>query len=151
MALAINLLVQVEVFAILAISFNLLLGYAGLFSISQAVFYGLGAYTAGIVATQYGVNLFIGMLAGVILTGIVGAVVGAATVRVSDEFLVVVTLGLQVITSGVFSNLGITGGSGGLPGIPPFSPGPPVIPPHWPFLGVGAIFLAPLPATPPRL
>src|SRR5437763_2475132 len=88
MALAINLLVQVEVFAILAISFNLLLGYAGLFSISQAVFYGLGAYTAGIVATQYGVNLFIGMLAGVILTGIVGAVVGTAAVRVSDEFLV---------------------------------------------------------------
>jgi len=142
MALAINLLVQVEVFAILAISFNLLLGYAGLFSISQAVFYGLGAYTAGIVATQYGVNLFIGMLAGVILTGIVGAVVGAATVRVSDEFLVVVTLGLQVITSGVFSNLGITGGSVGLPGIPLFSLGPLVIQPNWQFVVMGAIFLA---------
>ena len=149
MALAINLLVQVEVFAILAISFNLLLGYAGLFSISQAVFYGLGAYNAGIVATQYGVNLFIGMLAGVILTGIVGAVVGAATVRVSDEFLVVVTLGLQVITSGVFSNLGITGGSVGLPGIPLFSLGPLVIQPNWQFGAKGcgdlqwdAIFLA---------
>ena len=142
MALAINLLVQVEVFAILAISFNLLLGYAGLFSISQAVFYGLGAYTTGIVATQYGVNLFIGMLAGVILTGIVGAVVGAAAVRVSDEFLVVVTLGLQVIASGVFSNLGITGGSVGLPGIPLFSLGPLVIQPNWQFVVMGAIFLA---------
>jgi ABC-type branched-subunit amino acid transport system permease subunit len=142
MALAINLLVQVEVFAILAISFNLLLGYAGLFSISQAVFYGLGAYTAGIVASQYGVNLFVGMLAGVILTGIVGAVVGAAAVRVSDEFLVVVTLGLQVIASGVFSNLGITGGSVGLPGIPLFSLGPLVIQPNWQFVVMGAIFLA---------
>ena len=142
MALAINLLVQVEVFAILAISFNLLLGYAGLFSISQAVFYGVGAYTAGIVATQYGVNLFMGMLAGVILTGIVGAVVGAAAVRVSDEFLVVVTLGLQVIASGVFSNLGITGGSVGLPGIPLFSLGPLVIQPNWQFVVMGAIVLA---------
>ena len=142
MALAINLLVQVEVFAILAISFNLLLGYAGLFSIPQAAFYGLGAYTTGIVATQYGVNLFIGMLAGVILTGIVGAVVGAAAVRVSDEFLVVVTLGLQVIASGVFSNLGITGGSVGLPGIPLFSLGPLVIQPNWQFVVMGAIFLA---------
>lgn len=141
MGLLTQVIVQIELFAILAISLNLQLGYSGLFSVAQGAFYGIGAYTAGITAIELGVNPFVALLLAIVATAIFGLIMGLTAVRVSGTFLVVATIGAQVIATGFFSNLSITGGSDGLTAIPYLSIGSLVIVPGWGFVVLGAAFV----------
>ena len=61
-----HILVMVALFAILATSFNLLIGYAGLFALSHAAFFGIGAYATAIVATKLGLPFPIPLLMGLL-------------------------------------------------------------------------------------
>ena len=55
----IHLAILVSIYAILGISLNLVVGYTGLLSITQAAFYGIGAYSTAILLTRYDLNFFI--------------------------------------------------------------------------------------------
>jgi ABC-type branched-subunit amino acid transport system permease subunit len=70
-----HILVMVAFYAILAASFNLLIGFAGLFALSQAAFFGVGAYTTAILATRLGLPFPLPIVAGVLLTAAVGMLV----------------------------------------------------------------------------
>jgi branched-chain amino acid transport system permease protein len=113
-----NLLALLAIFAIMGMSFNLLMGYAGQFSIAHGAFFGQGAYTTGILMRDYEWSFLPAMLASFLFAGLISVILGVAARRVTDVYLVILTLAWQVAAVELYSNLEITGGSGGLIGIP---------------------------------
>ena len=76
----INLAVLIGINAILAVTLNFILGYAGIFSIAHAIFFGIGAYTAAFVAMKFGADFAVATAAGMALSGAHFARAGAAGV-----------------------------------------------------------------------
>ena len=114
-----HILVMVSLYVILAVSFNLLIGFAGLFALSEAAFFGVGAYTTAILATKLGLAFPLPLLAGVVLTAALGLLVALPALRIGGDHLVIVTLALQIIVIAVMVNWrSVTGGTDGISGIP---------------------------------
>jgi branched-chain amino acid transport system permease protein len=113
-----NILVIMIIYAILAISLNLSLGFTGLFNMGHAAFFGIGAYTSALLALA-GMPFFISILLGALLAAICGAFLGATTLGLRGDYLCVVTIGFGEIVLAIFTNWdSVTRGSMGLPGIP---------------------------------
>lgn len=108
----------IALYATLAISLNLLVGYTGLISIAQAGVYGIGAYVTALVALHYTSNLLITMLLATVAGVLVSLVVALPALRLRNEYFLIATLGFQSIIFSLFMNLDITGGPNGLWGIP---------------------------------
>jgi branched-chain amino acid transport system permease protein len=120
-----QVLIFVCIFAILAGSFNLLVGYAGLFSIAHAAFFGIGAYVTALLTAPASavvdtpINLWLAMLLAVGFAAISGLVIAIPALRVSSDYLVVLSFGFQMVVFGIFLNwTEFTGGEGGVPGVP---------------------------------
>jgi branched-chain amino acid transport system permease protein len=114
-----HIAVMVALYAILAASFNLLIGFAGLFALSQAAFFGIGAYATAILATKLGLAFPLPIVLAVLLTAAVGMLVALPALRIGGDHLVIVTLALQIIVIAVMVNWrSVTGGTDGIPGIP---------------------------------
>ncbi|MCX5912020.1 MAG: branched-chain amino acid ABC transporter ATP-binding protein/permease [Deltaproteobacteria bacterium] len=115
-----HILILVIMYAILVQSLNLIMGYVGVISMGHAVFSGIGAYTAAILSIHLGSNFLIGLAVGFIFSGLVGALLALPSLRVRDEYLIVFTVGFQmVVFEFMLTARGITQGQGGIPGIPP--------------------------------
>ncbi|SDO65003.1 amino acid/amide ABC transporter membrane protein 2, HAAT family /amino acid/amide ABC transporter ATP-binding protein 1, HAAT family [Nakamurella panacisegetis] len=106
------------IFIILGLSFNLLLGYGGLLSVSHGGFFGVGAYVTAILITNNHLEFIPAVLIAAAITGVVSLSVGYAAGRLSDEFLFIVTIAVQVALVELFNNLSVTGRSAGFAGIP---------------------------------
>ena len=114
-----HIFVMVSMYIILASSFNLLIGYAGLFALSHAAFFGVGAYATAILAATYGLPFPVPLLASVLVTAVLGIVIALPALRIGGDYLVIVTLALQVIVTTVLINwTSLTGGTDGIRGIP---------------------------------
>jgi branched-chain amino acid transport system permease protein len=119
-----HVLVMVCLYAILASSFNLLIGFAGLFALSHAAFYGIGAYTAAIVVTSLGLPFPLPLIAAVIVAAATSVLIAVPALRVSGHYLVVISLALQIILIEVILNWGsLTGGTDGISNIPHYAIG----------------------------
>lgn len=100
-------------------SLNLVAGYTGLISIAHAAFYGIGAYTAALLSSRFGVNFLVAIPVAVVVAAIFGFVIGFPSLRIRDDFFVIATFGLQVIMFSIMNNwMDLTNGPLGLPGIP---------------------------------
>src|SRR6476469_4612554 len=86
------LVTEIYIFAIFAMSLDLLLGFTGLMSLGHAAFFGLGAYGVAVLGTIFGVNAWIGLLAGVILAGGGAALIGFFCVRTGGLAFLMLTL-----------------------------------------------------------
>jgi branched-chain amino acid transport system permease protein len=107
------------IYIILALSLNLLLGYAGLFSVGHGAFYGIGAYAAAILATKLGFPFWGEILAAASIAGLCGFVIGFPTLRLRGDYLALATFGFAVIIYSVFNNwYDLTRGPLGIRGIP---------------------------------
>jgi len=115
----VHVAINIALYAILGVSFNLLLGYTGLFAVSHAAFFGIGAYASALLALHAGLGFLWGMALGIVVAGLVGAVIALPALRVSGDYLVIVSFGLQTIVFSVMLNWqDVTRGVAGLPGIP---------------------------------
>ena len=135
-----HVLIMVSLYAILALSLNIIVGFAGLVSLGHAAFFGIGAYVSGLLMIKG-----LGFVSAFFLTGIITSVLGLClalpALRVKDDYLAIVTLGFGIIITLVFMNLDITGGPDGLVGIPPVTLwGKPVYS-KWAFLGLTTAIL----------
>ncbi|KAA2212339.1 branched-chain amino acid ABC transporter permease [Teichococcus oryzae] len=118
-AYLLNLATLATVFGILAASLNLLIGYAGIFSIAHAVFFGIGAYTGAQLAILFIPDVLLACLAGGVLAGALSLCLALPALRVRGEYFVAASLGLQMMAVTLFSEAhSLTGGHGGLVGIP---------------------------------
>ncbi len=115
----VNILVFVLTYAVLVQSLNLVMGYVGVISMGHAVFSAIGAYTAALISIHLGYNFLTGMAAGFLLAAIVGALLAIPSLRVRDEYLIVFTVGFQMVAyEFMLTARGITEGQGGIPNIP---------------------------------
>lgn len=118
----IHILVITGIYIILTLSLNLIVGYTGLAALGHIAFTCVGAYTSSLLALNYGISPWIGLLAGAVLAGIFGFIVGYPSLRLKGDYLALATFGLGVIVYSVAKNwVSLTRGPMGLPGIPPFS------------------------------
>lgn len=124
---ALGLATEVLIFAIFAMSLNLLVGFTGLFSFGHAAFFGIGAYTVVILDAQFGISPWIGLIGGVSLAVVAAAVIGRLSVRVGGIAFLLLTMAFaQLVYSVSLRWRDVTGGSDGLsavqsPGILNFS------------------------------
>jgi branched-chain amino acid transport system permease protein len=100
--------------AIVGLSMNVLVGYAGQISLAQAVFYGTGAFTVGFLVAVHKVPWLVGLpLAGVV-SALVALVIGFPALRIRGLQLAIATLGFQFAMQRVFFRIkGLTGGAAG--------------------------------------
>lgn len=121
-AYLLNLATLVCINAVLAITLNFIMGYAGIFSLAHAVFFGVGAYTAAWFAMHVSTSIFLAIPAAMLAAALLSLVLALPALRVRGEYFVAASLGLQVLAVTVFSEWkSFTGGLGGLIGIPPAS------------------------------
>jgi branched-chain amino acid transport system permease protein len=115
-----NLAVLVTINAILAVTLNFVLGYAGIFSMAHAVFFGVGAYTAALAAMTLGAGFFAATGASMLVAALISLALALPALRVRGEYFVAASLGLQMLAITVFSEWkSVTGGIGGVTNIPP--------------------------------
>ncbi len=114
-----HILILIGIYVILSVSLNLIAGYTGLLSIAHAAFYGVGAYVAALMAFNLHSPFLINVICAVILSGLLGALVGIPSLRIRDDYFIIATFAFQVITFSILNNwISFTGGPMGLPGIP---------------------------------
>jgi branched-chain amino acid transport system permease protein len=105
------------VYALLALSLNLIWGGVGLVNLGLAGFFAVGAY-ASAIATEVGAPVLIGWSAALVVGSVVGLVVTFATLRLRDDYLAIVTLGFaEVIRLIALNERWLTKGSDGISGI----------------------------------
>ncbi|MGQ9688015.1 MAG: branched-chain amino acid ABC transporter permease [Desulfobaccales bacterium] len=134
----------IGIHAILVVGLNLLLGYAGQISLGHAAFFGLGAYTSGILTATYGLNPWLALPVGLVVSGVSAFLVGVPALKLRGYYLAMATLGFGIIVYIIFNQTQAwTGGPSGLSGIPSLSlAGFPLDTPDrlflliWPILGV---------------
>ncbi len=115
-----NIAVYAGIYVILTSSLNITNGYTGLFSFGHAAFYGIGAYTAAILATRSGIPFWLTLPLAGIVASVFGAAIALLTLRLGGIFLALVTIGFQEIAYLVILNwVSLTRGPMGIPGIPP--------------------------------
>ncbi|MBI3992137.1 MAG: branched-chain amino acid ABC transporter permease [Candidatus Lambdaproteobacteria bacterium] len=105
-------------YATLAISLNLLVGYTGLISIAQAGMYGIGAYITALLALNFTHDLLLTTLLSAAGGVAVSLVVALPALRLRNEYFLIATMGFQSIIYSLFMNLELTGGPNGLWGVP---------------------------------
>lgn len=120
-----QILIFIGLNTLLALSLNMLMGYAGQISLGHAAFYGIGAYVTAVLTATYQVPPLLALPAAVGAAMMVAWIVGIPTLRLSGYYLGMGTLGFGMIVHIVFREWSsVTGGASGFVGIPPLTAGP---------------------------
>src|SRR5262245_52463055 len=122
-----SLIIEVLIFAVFAMSLDLLMGYTGLVSFGHAAFFGLGGYVVAYVARHLSANLLIALPLVLVVIGVVAFVIGFFALRTSGIYFLMLTLAFSQMFYGLAIKWSeVTGGSDGLTV-------------ERPYLGVGAL------------
>ena len=121
-----HVLIMAGIFAVLAMSLNLLLGYTGQLSLGHAAFFGIGAYTSALLTLPpLEWSFWIGLPAGAALAGLAGFSIGRLALKLRGAYFVLVTISFAGVISLVSQNwMELTNGPLGLPGVPAPELGP---------------------------
>jgi branched-chain amino acid transport system permease protein len=112
-------LIMAGIFAVLALSLNLLLGYTGQLSLGHAAFFGIGAYAAALVSVKLEMSPWVGMLAAIVLPGLAGWGIGRLALKLRGAYFVLLTISFAGVVSLVSVNwMDLTNGPLGIPGVP---------------------------------
>jgi len=113
------ILTVIFVTALLAMSLNLVVGHGGLFQFHHAAFYGVGAYTAGLILAKTSLPWWIGFIAGPIAAALTGLLIGMLCVRLNRLYFGMLQISLgSLIWAIAFRWYSLTGGDDGVHGIP---------------------------------
>lgn len=110
--------IEAMLFGILALSVDILLGVAGMLSLGQAAFFGLGAYVSALVLTQVGPSIWLAFGITIAVVGVFSTLIGAVAIRSSGVYFTLITFGVGEVLGKVATNLSWLGGSDGLLGVP---------------------------------
>ena len=109
---------KVLCFALFACAFNLLLGFTGLLSFGHAAFFGTAAYITAYLCKESGYSPELGILLGVVGSGVLGFLIGALAIRRQGIYFAMVTLALSQMIYFLAVQLPFTGGEDGIQGVP---------------------------------
>ena len=114
----IDVLVTAGLFMLLALGLNVIVGYAGILNLGYAALYACGAYSYALLNIHFHIPFWIGLLLSGILTAVFGMLLAFPALRLSGDYLAIVTLGAGEIVRIALNNLDtLTGGPNGLLGI----------------------------------
>jgi branched-chain amino acid transport system permease protein len=109
---------QIAITALFALSLDLILGFSGIISLGHAAYFGVGAYTAGLISTRGWGEPLSGLLAGAIAAGIFGYITSFIIARYRHLALIMITLGIGLVLQEAANSANwLTGGFNGLQGI----------------------------------
>jgi branched-chain amino acid transport system permease protein len=109
-----HLMIMVFLFAMLGVAWNIMGGYAGMFSFGQAAFFGIGAYTSSYLLTTYHVSPWIGLLAGGVLAALAAAVIGIPCSNLRGHYFAIASIAFAEIVRIHFNNWKLVGAAEGL-------------------------------------
>lgn len=136
-----HILVISGIYIILTLSLNLIVGFTGIPSLGHVAFACVGAYTSSLLALNWGMSPWIGIIAGACIASLFGLIVGLASLRLKGDYLALATFGLGIIVYSVSKNwVALTRGPMGLPGIPGFTVFGWEVQSVWAYLIVVAVF-----------
>ncbi|MGH7225878.1 MAG: branched-chain amino acid ABC transporter permease [Gemmataceae bacterium] len=152
-----GLVVEVMIFALFAMSLDLLLGYTGLASLGHAAYFGISGYATGLLALKLGWDVWLAMPAALLAAALTAILFGLLALRTRGTYFLMITLALSQVAWGVaFGWRSLTGGDDGLPAVPR-----PSLAAHWSLTGdisfyyfaallcgVGALLLVRIVASP---
>ena len=113
----INILNSMLIFAIFALSLNLLIGYGGQVSVAHSALAAVGGYGAGYLSAEYGVPYIPAALAGIGAGIVLGTAVSIPALRLSGDYVILLTLSLSTVFVTLIVSLPYFGGSYGLLGL----------------------------------
>jgi branched-chain amino acid transport system permease protein len=114
-----HVLIMAAIFSVLALSLNLLLGFAGQLSLGHAAFFGLGAYATALLTVKLEWSPWLGLLAAVALPGLAGWGIGRLALRIRGAYFVLLTISFAGVISLVSVNwMELTNGPLGIPDVP---------------------------------
>ncbi len=114
-----SLAIEVLIFSIAALGCNLLLGYTGLLSFGQGIFFGMGSYATSLCLQRLDAGLVTSLLLAFVVGGLVAAVVGGLSIRRRGIYFVMLTLAFaQMFYFMAYTASGLTGGDNGLLDVP---------------------------------
>lgn len=117
MSYEISLLTTMGISVIFALSLNLITGFCGQISLGHAAFLGIGAYTSALLG-KAGLPFLATLPVAMLLAGVIGVVVGLASLRVRADFLAITTMGVGFLFVGIVRQQDALGGELGVSAIP---------------------------------
>jgi branched-chain amino acid transport system permease protein len=96
-----------------------IVGFAGQISLGHAAFFGIGAYSAALLATKGGLSFWAALPVVIAVSAFIGLLLGLPSLRVKEDFLAITTIGINFIVEAVFLYVPFFGGALGIGGIPP--------------------------------
>lgn len=117
MGYEVSILTTMGISVLFALSLNLISGFCGQISLGHAAFLGVGAY-ASALCTKAGIPFLVTIPLSMLLAGIVGVIVGLASLRVRADFLAITTMGVGFLFVGIVRQQDALGGELGISGIP---------------------------------
>jgi len=116
----VNILSEILILSVFAVSLNILVGQTGLVSLGHAAFFGAGAYATGLAALKFSTNIFITIGIGLIFALLLALIIGLLSTKAHGFYFLMLTLACsQIFYSIVYQWTNVTGGSNGLSGIAP--------------------------------
>jgi branched-chain amino acid transport system permease protein len=117
-----HLIILILIYVMLGQSLNLTAGFAGMISLAQAGFYGIGAYTTAILTVNYNFPFLVTLPIAMLISGLIALAISAIALRTVEDYFIICTLGIQIILFSIMNNwMDLTRGPLGIPGIPAVS------------------------------
>jgi branched-chain amino acid transport system permease protein len=117
-AYVITIVTIIAIYAIVACGLNVIVGFAGQISLGHAAFFGIGAYSAALLATKAGLSFWTALPCVIAISAFIGLLLGLPSLRVKEDFLAITTIGINFIVEAVFLYVPFFGGALGIGGIP---------------------------------
>ena len=113
-----SFVILAEIFAIVSLSTNLLMGVVGIFSVSQGAIMGIGAYATAILMIAH-VPFLLAIVGAVLVCAAINVISSLPSLRLAGDYFIITSFGMQLVATAVFVNWqDLTGGASGLTGIP---------------------------------
>lgn len=117
-----HLIIIILLYTMLSQSLVLVAGYAGMISLAQIAFFGIGAYTTAILSLQFKLPFIINLPIAIVISGILALVISKIAIKTVDEYFIIITLGIQIVIHAVMNNWAeLTNGPLGISGIAPIT------------------------------
>lgn len=114
-----GLVIEMMIFALFAMSLDLLIGYAGMASLGHAAYFGVAAYATGLLALRLSWSVWLALPVGLLVAALTATLFGLLALRTRGSYFLMITLALSQVAWGIaFGWRTLTGGDDGLPQVP---------------------------------
>lgn len=106
--------INICIFILLALSLNIITGYAGQPTLGHAAFFGFGAYTSAVMTSKLGLSFWLSLPAAGLVAAVIGVLLGLISLRIRNDFLAVTTIGINFVAVAIFQYTPYLGSSYGM-------------------------------------